>query len=236
MTKKTRILIVDDHVLMQEGLRSLFMPHLDFEVVGGAGTIREAFKQAIELEPDLVLMDIGLPDGDGLEATRMILAQRPETKVVMLTMHDSDELLFGALRSGAVGYLMKNTPALKLVQSLRVLEQDEAPLSRKMTKRLIKEYVRVERLQQSDNSPRLDALTAREKEVIEELASGASNQEIAQHMFISKNTVKCHVHSILKKLELKNRTEAAKFARRQSFNDLPDAEHVNSPRKKEQLD
>ena len=97
------------------------------------------------LKPDLVLMDIELPDGDGVEATQIILAQRPETKIVMLTMHESDELLFGALRSGAIGYLLKDTPAVKLVEALRAMDRDEAPLSRTMTKRLLTEYVRVEK-------------------------------------------------------------------------------------------
>jgi DNA-binding NarL/FixJ family response regulator len=221
VTDKTRILIVDDHVLMQEGLKSLFKPHLDFEIVGGAGTIREALEQVTELEPDLVLMDIELPDGDGVEATRIIMARRPQTKIVMLTMHENDELLFGALRSGAVGYLMKDTPVTKLVEALRALERGEAPLSRTMTKRLLNEFVRVDKLQQPD-SPNLDALTPREKEVLKEMASRASNHEIARRLQISENTVKSHVHFILKKLKLKNRKNAASFARRQRFQGLPE--------------
>ena len=226
MIKKTRILIVDDHVLMQEGLRSLFKPHRDFEIVGGAGTLREAVEMVHTLKPDLVLMDIELPDGDGVEATQIILAQRPETKIVMLTMHESDELLFGALRSGAIGYLLKDTPAVKLVEALRAMDRDEAPLSRTMTKRLLTEYVRVEKLQQPSSTD-LVTLTSREMEVLNELADGATNQEIAQRLQISLSTVKSHIHFIYKKLKLNNRDEAVKFARRYIGQDWPEGDSGN---------
>lgn len=126
MAKKIKLLIVDDHIILRAGLISLFSPLPDFEVVGDAGTLSEAVTKACELKPDLVLMDIGLPDGSGVDATKEILTHRPETDVVMLTLHDSDELLMEALRSGAKGYLLKSTSAAQVIASLRGLEQGEA--------------------------------------------------------------------------------------------------------------
>lgn len=219
MTGKIKVLIVDDHVLLRDGLIRLFEPQADFEVVGDVGTVRDAVTKTLELEPDLVLMDIWLPDGDGVEATQTILAKRPKTKVVMLTMHESDESLFAAIRSGAKGYLLKNTPAVKLVAALRALGRGEAALSREMTGRLMNEFVRIGKLQPLDSTG-LDSLTTRELEVLQHLATGATNREIASQLFISENTVKHHVHSILKKLKMKNRREVADFTNRQGLQPL----------------
>lgn len=227
MAQKIRILIVDDHVLLRDGLIRLFEPQPDFEVVGDVGTVHDAIAKAVELKPDLVLMDIKLPDGDGVEATRVILAKLPKTKVVILTMHESDELLFEALRGGAKGYLLKNTPATKLVAALRALEQGEAPLSRSMTSRLIDDFARMGKIHQAE-SDGLDLLTPRELEVLKHLATEASNREIAEKLFISENTVKHHVHSILKKLKFRNRREVANFANRQEIVSSPNGKNDRS--------
>jgi two-component system nitrate/nitrite response regulator NarL len=207
------VLIVDDHVLFREGLVSLLANQPDLTVVGEAGSTREAITKTCELKPDLVLLDLHLPDGDGLEAIRIILSKMPETKVVVLTIYESEDSFISAIRSGAVGYLHKKMPLAKLLLSLRAIERGEAALSRTMTSRLVIEFQRIGKTSQSDKSD-LDILTPREMEVLELLGSNATNQEIAEHLVIAENTVKVHVHNILEKLNFQNRYQAGRFARR----------------------
>jgi two-component system NarL family response regulator len=204
-----KIVIVDDHILFREGLAAIIRSEPDIEIVGQAGTVQESIELARELKPDMILMDFGLPDGTGADATRAILNEHPACKIVFLTMSEEDEDLFTAVRSGAKGYLLKNMRPSKLVSSLRSVQQGESALSRSMTLRLMEELARTK------ESPRAaDAtLTRREMEVLQELAIGKSNQEIAQKLFISENTVKYHVHSILEKLQLSDRRDVAAYAR-----------------------
>jgi len=217
MVKYMRILIVDDHAVLREGLASLLDHQPDFEVVGEAGTMSDAVMKAGELKPDLILMDISLPDGSGLEATRAILKQAPDTNIVILTIHDSDELLMDAIRNGARGYLMKNTSSKDLITSLRALRRGELALTREMAGRVISGFS--SDAEQSQKRERVvDQLTSRELEVLMEVSSGATNKEIAERLFISVNTVKNHVHDILDKLGLKNRREATLFAIRHRLN------------------
>jgi two-component system, NarL family, nitrate/nitrite response regulator NarL len=217
MAKKIKILIVDDHVIFREGLVSLFKNQPDFEVIGEAGSVAKAIKISNELQPDLVLLDIGLPDGNGLEATHAILNQNPDTKIVILTVHESDALLFDAIRRGAKGYLLKNTSVSKLVSSLRALERGEAALSRAMTGRILDEFRRMGKISSSGESM-LENLTPRELEVLEKLGTDSTNKQIASSLVISEYTVKNHIHNILKKLNFTNRREAAKFSRRVFYN------------------
>lgn len=221
-----KILIVDDHVLFREGLVSLLSNQRDIHVVGEVGTIREAISNVTDLKPDVVLMDVYLQDGDGLEAIKTILSKRAETKVVVLTMYDSEEVLFQAIRNGAVGYLLKNIPMSKLVLSLRAIKRGEAALSREMTHRLISEFQRLGKTYEYDRTD-LDALTPRELEVLQLLSTDASNQEIADNLIIAENTVKVHVHNILEKLNVRNRREAGKFARRQGINESINGSAIN---------
>jgi DNA-binding NarL/FixJ family response regulator len=221
MTKPVKVLIVDDHLVLREGLVSLINPQPDFEVVGEAGSVSEAVAKATELQPDLILMDISLPDGTGVEATRAILSQRPSTKIVMLTIHETDELLFDAIRSGAKGYMLKNTPVSKLITSLRALERGEPAMPRKLTARILEEFARLGKLP-GPGEAELQSLTPREVEVLDFLAANASNRQIADQLVISENTVKNHVQSILKKLNFHSRREASKFARRLKFPDDPE--------------
>jgi len=218
MAKKNKLLIVDDHVVLRDGLVSLIGPQPDFEVVGEAGTLNEAVTKAYELKPDLVLMDIGLPDGSGVDATKAILAQRPETDIVILTLHDSDEILMDAMRSGAKGYLLKSAPAVEVIASLRALARGEPALSRQMTGRVLAGLAS-EKHPLREQSPAIEQLTPRELEVLGELSRGATNGEIAERLYISVNTVKNHVHEILNKLDLNNRREAASFAIRHGLDD-----------------
>jgi DNA-binding NarL/FixJ family response regulator len=207
-----RILLVDDHLLFREGLAGLLKTQPDMSVVAEAGTVAEAIALARDLEPDLILMDFSLPDGTGLDATMAILKAQPAIKIVFLTFHDDDQRLFAALRAGARGYLLKNVSTSKLVAYLRGVEEGEAALTPRMTGRILDEFAREGT--PADPVPPLPAgLTPRELEVLGELATRATNQEIADRLFISENTVKNHVRSILSKLELQNRREAARFAR-----------------------
>ena len=204
-----KIVIVDDHVLFREGLAAIIRSESDIEILGQAGSVQEAVATVRALKPDMVLMDFGLPDGTGAEATRMILEEHPGCKIVFLTMSEEDEDLFVAIRSGAKGYLLKNMRPSKLISSLRSVQQGESAISRSMTLRLMEELART-RETPREQEP---TLTRREIEVLRELASGFSNLEIAARLFISENTVKYHVHSILEKLNLSDRRDASAYAR-----------------------
>lgn len=207
-----RVLVVDDHILFRQGLVSLLQSEPDFEVIGQAGTLTEAIEMAQELKPDTILMDFELPDGTGAEATRPILADNPDCKIIFLTVYTSDEKLFDAIRSGAIGYLLKSMPISKLLDAVRSTEDGEAALSRSMTRRILAEFARPV----SGNAESREAfahLTDREVEVLQEMIAGATNREIARKLYVSENTVKHHVHNILEKLQVQNRHQAAEFAR-----------------------
>jgi DNA-binding NarL/FixJ family response regulator len=210
VTNPIKTLIVDDHLIFREGLVSLLSKEPDFTIVGQAGTVRDAITRACELQPDLVLLDMGLPDGHGVEAVRPILANKPDTKIVFLTVYETDDMLFSALRRGAKGYLLKNIPVANLLESLRALQRGEAALSRNMVSRVLEEFSRPFNADTSLDSI-LTELTERQLQVLAELTRGATNEEIAARLVISENTVKNHVHTILKKLQLRNRREAVKY-------------------------
>ena len=206
----TRILLVDDHVLFREGLVSLLGTQPDVKIVGQAGSIREAIALIRTVLPDLVLLNMTLPDGTGAEATRTILAEAPKTKIVVLTEYEDEELLFESIRAGAIGYLSKQVRATELFKTLQGDMREEAGISGTTARRILGEFTRL-------SPPRSDeaaTLTAREVEVLRELANGASNQEIAERLVISENTVKNHVRNVLVKLHFHSRREAADYARR----------------------
>lgn len=169
-----------------------------------------------DLQPDLVLMDFSLPDGTGLDATRVILAERPETRIIFLTVHEEDDALFAAIRGGAMGYILKNVSIAELLAYLRNIQMGEAAISPAMAARILEEFSRLS-VRQDDEPSQSTELTAREVEVLRELASGATNREIAVRLTIAENTVKNHVRNILTKLHLKNRREAAHYARRRGL-------------------
>jgi two-component system, NarL family, nitrate/nitrite response regulator NarL len=215
-----RILVVDDHILFREGLTSLLRSTDDFDVVGNAGSVHEAIHLARELCPDIILMDFSMPDGTGIDATRVILSELPHCKIVFLTMYEADDKLFDALRAGAKGYLPKNTPSPNLAASLRALAHGELALSRQLMSRVVDEFSRTRKTELDDKA--LSKLSSREREVLRELENGASNQEIAQRLFLSENTVKHHIRSILEKLQVPNRREAGLIsANRSSLGDRP---------------
>jgi len=206
---QVRIVVVDDHVLFREGLVAIIRSEPNIKVVGQAGSVREAIELVGSLKPDLVLMDFGLPDGTGVDATRAILKEDPECKIVFLTMSEEDDDLFSAVRSGAKGYLLKNMHPSKLAATIKSVYEGESALSRSMTLRLMEELSRTKAPSHTGDP----TLTRRELDVLRELADGYSNSEIADHLVIAENTVKYHVHSILDKLGLSDRREAAAYAK-----------------------
>jgi DNA-binding NarL/FixJ family response regulator len=209
-----KVLIVDDHVLFRDGLVGLLRSEPDFDVVGFAGSVSQAVEIATQTQPDLVLMDFSLPDGTGVEATQAIHAELPDCKVVFLTVYDTDEKLFAALRQGAAGYLLKNLSIQDLLSSLRALQHGEAAISRSMTARVLAKFADIGNLSEPEPSEVLKELTPRELVVLHELVKGATNREIAVNLYISIHTVKRHINSILSKLCLPDRHAAGQFARR----------------------
>ena len=206
-----RVLVVDDQALVRAGLGVILGAQADIEVVGEAGDGLEALDAARRLEPDVVLMDIRMPRLDGLEATRRIMDAGSGARVMILTTFDTDEHVFEALRAGASGFLLKDAPREQLVEAVRTVAAGEALLAPSVTRRLIEEFsrrpVKTERA-----SPLLPSLTAREREVLEAMARGLSNAEMAAALFVGEATVKSHVAHVLMKLGLRDRVQAVIFA------------------------
>lgn len=210
-----RILLVDDHELFREGLAGLINSQPDMKTVGQAGDGLEALTLARDLQPDLIVMDINMPICDGLEATRLIRADLPETRIVMLTVHDKDEKLFEAIKAGANGYMLKDTSAADFLAGVRGALGGEATLPPKLATSLMAEFARLanNKHQTADSSNDPD-LTPRELEVLNHIATGATNQEISDRLSISLHTTKSHVRNILSKLHAINRRQAARMAAR----------------------
>jgi len=206
-----RVLIVDDDDLMRAGLRAVLSSDATIEVVGEAAGGRAAAERVRALRPDLVLMDVRMPDLDGIAATRQILAASPEVKVVILTTFEEDEYIFGALHAGAAGFLLKRTPPEQLIDAVHTVAGGDALLSPSVTRTVIE---RMARRPAPDLGSRdaLSELTPREREVLELIARGCSNAEIAAELVIEESTVKTHVKRILMKLRLRDRIQAVIFA------------------------
>ena len=205
------ILLVDDHALLRKGLASLLRAEPDFEVVGEAADGLDAIAQAAVLRPEVVLMDVRMPRLSGLEATRQILSALPQTKILMLSMSEDEDAMFEAVRSGAHGYLLKTAEPAELFEGLRGVVRGEAPLSSGLAVKLLREFARQAHEPPVPAQPR-DALSPREKEILTLVADGKSNKEIATAIGIAENTVKNCVKTILEKLHLENRVQAAVFA------------------------
>ncbi|MHB1132375.1 MAG: response regulator [Chloroflexota bacterium] len=210
-----RTLLVDDHVLFRKGL-SCLLASRGIEVVGEASNGAEALAQARDLMPDLILMDIRMPVSDGLAATRAIKQEMPYVRIVMLTVSDDDSDLFQAIKAGAQGYLLKNMEPNELFSMIEGTFRGEAPISRSMATRILAEFASQAQRQQGP-VPIRSALTTRETEVLQLVANGAANRDIAGQLCISENTVKNHLRNILEKLHLDNRVQAVAFALRQGL-------------------
>jgi DNA-binding NarL/FixJ family response regulator len=206
-----RILIVDDHEVVRRGLRVLIEPHPGWEVCGEAMNGREAVERANKLKPEVVVMDIGMPELNGLEATRQILKASPRTRVLILTMHESEQLVRDVLEAGAQGYVLKSAAGRDLVKAIEALCRHEAFLSTSVAKTLLKVYR--EKGSQDDrsaDSPSL--LSPREREILQLLAEGKSNNEIAGALYISPKTVETHRAHIMEKLNLHSITDLVRYA------------------------
>jgi two-component system, NarL family, nitrate/nitrite response regulator NarL len=218
-----RILLVDDHSLFRAGIASLLSSREDMEVVGEAQDGRQALEAARELKPDLVLMDVHMPNLGGIEATRQIRAELPETRVVMLTVSDQDRDLFEAIKNGASGYLLKNLEPDELFGYLTGVFRGEAPISRTMAAKILTEFSsQASRPRPGQPDGPLSELTPREREVLKLVAVGASNRDIASALTLTENTVKNHLRNILDKLHLENRVQAATYALRMGLGEETD--------------
>jgi DNA-binding NarL/FixJ family response regulator len=206
-----RVLLVDDQALVRAGFRMILDAEDDLEIVAEASDGLEALALADRYTVDVALMDIRMPNLDGIEATRQLLARSPKTKVLMLTTFDLNEYVYEALRAGASGFLLKDSPPERLVEAIRTVAEGDALLAPSITRRVIEEYVR--RPPSPDGlPPELGELTARELEVLRLVARGRSNAEIAKDLFLGETTVKTHVARILQKLDLRDRVQAVVFA------------------------
>ena len=208
-----RVLIADDQAMVRTGLSLILRPYEDIEIVGEAGDGHEAVEAARRLRPDVVLMDVRMPRMDGIEATRRLLAPGAahHPRVLVLTTFDLDEYVYDALRAGAGGFMLKDEPPERLLAGIRIVAAGDALLAPTVTKRLIEGFVRRPAPERFDSSGLAD-LTAREREILEQLARGRSNDEIAGELVLSRATVKTHVGNIFMKLDLRDRAQAVVFA------------------------
>jgi DNA-binding NarL/FixJ family response regulator len=209
MAEAARILIVDDHDVVREGLRTLIQKRTEFTVVGEADSVATAVTQAARTQPDVIVMDVRLPDGSGIEACRDIRAELPETRLLMLTSYADDEAVIAAIMAGASGYLLKQTRSQDLVDALRRVARGESLLDPGVTSRVLE---RVRSGAQRDDE--LALLSEQELRILDLIAEGKTNKEIAQQVYLSDKTVKNYVSSILSKLNLHRRSEAAAFIAR----------------------
>ncbi len=205
-----RLLLADDHALFRAGIASLLRAW-GHEVVGEAGNGIEALELVRKLHPDLVLMDITMPQCNGLEATRLIKAELPGTRIAIVTVSDHDEDLFEAIKSGAEGYLLKDMAEAELESTLNALAAGQPALSPRLAAKILDEFARLGREAPPKESRRHD-LTLREREVLQLVAEGATNKEIAASLYLSAHTVNFHMKNILSKLHLRNRAQAVAFA------------------------
>ena len=213
MTEAITVLIIDDHELVRQGVRTLLQRMSDIQVVGEAPSGQDGLRLAAQLAPDVVLMDLVMPEMDGVEATRLLKRVSPSTQVIVLTSFDDDEHILPAIRAGALSYILKHVSADELVETVRKAARGEVVMSPQVATRVMREL-----RQRTDEKPALDTdLSERELEVLRLIAEGRSNSEIAEELVISEHTVKRHVSNILSKLHLADRTQAAVYAWREGM-------------------
>jgi DNA-binding NarL/FixJ family response regulator len=206
---KQRIILVDDHEVVRLGLKSLLDRHPQFDVVGEANSARDALEQVAALEPDVVVMDIRLPGTSGIEACEQIVDKYPNIKVIMLTSYAEDEMLFSAIRAGASGYVLKQIASEELIKAIEAVGRGEALLDPAVTQRVFQE---VRRAVKEEEASAFSHLSQQEKHVLLLVSEGKTNREIAKNLFLGEGTVRNYVSSILSKLGVNNRAEAAAYA------------------------
>ena len=210
MTKLIQILLVEDQTLMRQGLKTILDLEPGLRVIGEASDGESGVQLALELRPDVILMDVQMPRLNGVEATAQLCRQWPEAKVIILTTFDRDDYVFQGVRAGALGYLLKDAPATKLIETIRRVHAGEVFIQPEIASRALREMMR-------PSPATAEPLSEREREVLVLLAQGTSNKDMAEKLFITEGTVKNHVSNILAKLQAENRTQAADIARRQGL-------------------
>lgn len=209
------VMLVDDHAVLRDGLSNIFEMEDDINVVGEAVSGNEALESIEGMNPDVVLLDINLPDKNGVELTAILKKDYPDIKILILTMHSMDEYFMAAIREGADGYLLKDAPSVQVVEAIRTVAKGESVIDPSLTKKLLGFYN-----QKNDSADKND-LTDREKEVLLCLVEGLSNKEIGERLFISDKTVKIHVSKIFKKINVKSRSQAVIYAVQNQLVPLP---------------
>ncbi len=217
MTDKIRVLIADDHAVVRRGLEALIGTESDLEVVGAAADGDEAVQRAALLNPDVILLDVKMPRKTGIEATSEIKARNPEARIMLLTSFGDEANIFGAIKAGALGYLLKDSPPDALIQAIRNTYAGKSTLSPDIALKVIQE---INKPPKPDAPPTTEPLTERELEILQYVARGLSNQEIADSLVVSERTVRTHISNILSKLHLANRTQATLYALREGIADL----------------
>ena len=212
-----RVLIVDDHGIVRKGTRALLDRIPDFTVVGEAGNGKEAVAQAKELQPDVILMDLMMPEMDGIEAIGLITATQPNSRILALTSFAADDKVFPAIKAGALGYMLKDADPEDLIQAIRQVHRDEPSLHPSIARKVLQELGRP---QTAPPSPGPDPLTERELEVLQLVAKGLSNQQMAEQLTVAEVTIRTHVSNILSKLHLANRVQATLYALREGLTTL----------------
>lgn len=212
-----RVLIVDDHGIVRKGTRALLDRIPDFTVVGEAGNGKEAVAQAKELQPDVILMDLMMPEMDGIEAIGLITATQPNSRILALTSFAADDKVFPAIKAGALGYMLKDADPEDLIQAIRQVHRDEPSLHPSIARKVLQELGRP---QTTPPSPGPDPLTERELEVLQLVAKGLSNQQMAEQLTVAEVTIRTHVSNILSKLHLANRVQATLYALREGLTTL----------------
>lgn len=210
--KTTKILIVDDHEVVRDGLKNIFTSLDNISVTGEAGNGEDAVKMYSSLKPDLVIMDISMPGMNGIEATRIIKEKDPEAKILILTMHDNQEYLNQIIRSGAKGFILKNTDKEELLDAVKTVASGDNFFSKDISKLIIDNYIRTAKETEKNDGYKEVPLTKREIEILKLIASGYSNQEIANILYISYNTVDTHRKNIMHKLSIKNTAGLVRYA------------------------
>jgi two-component system, NarL family, response regulator LiaR len=218
MTAPIGVFLAEDHTIVRKGIRALLATEPDVEVIGEADDGREAIAEVIRLRPDVTLMDLVLPEIDGIEAIDRITTAWPEARILVLTSFATDDKVFPAVKAGARGYLLKDSGPEELVRAIRQVHRGEASLDPSIARKVLQELARG-----SDRPPTLDPLTPREVEVLRLVARGLGNQQIADELSLSEATVRTHVSTILGKLHLASRTQAALYALREGLASLDDA-------------
>ena len=217
MTETIRVLITDDHPVVRKGMAALLATKEDIEVVGEAINGKEAVEKVKELNPDVILMDLVMPEMDGVQAIKQIVSEFPGTKILVMTSFATDDMVFPAIKSGALGYLLKDSTPEELIGAIRQVHQGEPSLHPKIARKVLMEISNP-----TVNTPSEDPLTERELGVLKSIAKGMSNQEIGLALSISETTVRTHVSRILSKLHLASRTQAALYALKEGLANLDD--------------